>query len=64
MDVPTAEAIDAVFGTVIDQVVARVQVLVVREDEPFVGRRTKVSLQPQQLVRPRAGVSQGDVERM
>jgi hypothetical protein len=44
------EFLSTVVRPVIDQVVPAVEVLVVREDQPLVGRGAKVPLHPLQLV--------------
>ncbi len=56
MDVLTPEAIYAIFGSIIYEVMAIIQILVVRKNQALVCRTAKVTLYPQQLIRPRAWV--------
>ena len=49
----------AVFGAIVDQVVALVEVLVVRQDQPFGRVVSQVLFDPQQPVRPGGRVSPG-----
>ena len=50
MDVFPLKSIDAVLGSVVDQIVADIQILVMREDQPFVRVRAEMSLHPPELV--------------
>lgn len=56
VDVLTPEAVHAIPGAVIDQEVAVVEMLVVGQDQPLVGRHAQVQLHPGQLVRPGTAV--------
>lgn len=50
LDQLALEPIRPVFGTIVDQVIAFVQVLVVGKDGPFIGHLTQIPFDPVQFV--------------
>lgn len=59
MNVMAIERVDPVFRSVVDDEVAAIEVLVMRQDQPLVGAFPQVLLHPQQLVRPRTWILPG-----
>lgn len=53
------EAIGAVPGAVVDQVIADKQILVMRQDQSFIGRIPQMPFDPEELVLPRRRVPPG-----
>ena len=51
-----AKAIRAVRGAIINEEIAVIQVLVMRQDEPLVRHGAKMPSDPHRFVRPRGGI--------